>query len=74
MRTDSPYLDFAGYAEGKGTHISFYFVIMKGEFDNILSWPFRNSVSIYHTLFFHWLISLIEWRYEHATDKMYIRC
>ncbi len=30
---------------GKNTHMSLFFVIMKGEFDNILSWPFMNKVT-----------------------------
>ncbi len=30
---------------GKNTHMSLFFVIMKGEFDNILSWPFTNKVT-----------------------------
>ncbi len=30
---------------GKNTHMSLFFVVMKGEFDNILSWPFTNKVA-----------------------------
>ena len=30
---------------GKGTHISLFFVVMKGEFDNILQWPFTHKVT-----------------------------
>ncbi|XP_070581860.1 TNF receptor-associated factor 2-like isoform X2 [Ptychodera flava] len=30
---------------GKGTHVSLFFVIMKGEFDAILQWPFRQKVT-----------------------------
>ena len=30
---------------GKGTHMSLFFVIMKGEFDNILHWPFTHKVT-----------------------------
>ena len=30
---------------GKGTHISLFLVIMKGEFDDILQWPFTRKVS-----------------------------
>ena len=29
---------------GKGTHMSLFFVIMKGEFDNFLPWPFTHKV------------------------------
>ena len=30
---------------GKGTHMSLFFVVMKGEFDNILQWPFTQKVT-----------------------------
>ena len=30
---------------GKNTHMSLFFVIMKGEFDNILQWPFTHKVT-----------------------------
>ena len=30
---------------GKGSHMSLFFVIMKGEFDNILTWPFTQRVT-----------------------------
>ncbi|XP_019860774.1 PREDICTED: TNF receptor-associated factor 3-like [Amphimedon queenslandica] len=30
---------------GKGTHMSLFFVLMKGEFDNILQWPFTHKVT-----------------------------
>ena len=29
---------------GKGTHISVFFVLMRSEHDNLLSWPFKQSV------------------------------
>ena len=35
----------AGYGEGKDTHMSIYFQIMKGPYDGILSWPFRHRVT-----------------------------
>ncbi len=34
-----------GNGIGKNTHMSLFFVIMKGEFDNILSWPFTSKVT-----------------------------
>ncbi|XP_038601341.1 TNF receptor-associated factor 1-like [Tachyglossus aculeatus] len=34
-----------GDGTGKGTHISLFFVIMKGEYDSLLQWPFRNKVT-----------------------------
>ncbi len=30
---------------GKNTHMSLFFVVMKGEFDNILQWPFTHKVT-----------------------------
>ena len=30
---------------GKGNYMSLFFVLMKGEFDNILQWPFTNKVT-----------------------------
>ncbi|XP_071948041.1 TNF receptor-associated factor 2-like [Antedon mediterranea] len=34
-----------GDGMGKGTHISIFFVIMKGANDALLQWPFRNKVN-----------------------------
>ena len=34
-----------GNGIGKGTHMSLFFVVMKGEFDNILHWPFKPTVT-----------------------------
>ena len=31
---------------GKGTHLSLFFVVMKGDFDALLPWPFRQKVSL----------------------------
>ena len=30
---------------GKGTHISIFFVVMRGEYDALLRWPFRQKVT-----------------------------
>ena len=35
-----------GDGSGKGTHISLFIVLMKGEFDDLLSWPFRHRVTL----------------------------
>jgi len=32
-----------GDGTGKGTHLSVFFVLMKGEYDSNLSWPFEPS-------------------------------
>ena len=31
---------------GKGTHLSFFFVIMRGLFDALLTWPFKQTVKL----------------------------
>ena len=38
-------LHIMGDGIGKGTHLSLYFVVMRGEFDNILQWPFTHKVT-----------------------------
>ncbi|XP_036961915.1 TNF receptor-associated factor 5 isoform X1 [Acanthopagrus latus] len=35
-----------GDGEGRGTHLSLYVVLMPGDFDALLSWPFRQTVSL----------------------------
>ena len=35
-----------GDSSGKGTHISIFLSLMKGDFDSQLKWPFRGSVTI----------------------------
>ena len=35
-----------GHGMGNGTHISLFFVMMKGEYDACLSWPFRQKVTL----------------------------
>ena len=30
---------------GLGTHISLFFVVMRGQYDAILRWPFRQKVT-----------------------------
>ncbi|KAK3740329.1 hypothetical protein QZH41_000889 [Actinostola sp. cb2023] len=40
-------LDPNGYGKGKGTHVSVDLIVMRGEYDAILTWPF------------HWKIKLI---------------
>ena len=33
-----------GDGMGKGTHLSLFFVLMRGEYDALLEWPFRQKV------------------------------
>jgi len=35
-----------GDGAGKGSHLSIYFAIMKGEYDPLLEWPFVSKVSL----------------------------
>lgn len=35
-----------GDGQGKGTHLSFFFVVMKGEFDALMPWPFQRHVTL----------------------------
>ena len=35
-----------GYASGAGTHVTTAIVMMKGEFDDQLQWPFRGKIDI----------------------------
>ena len=37
----------SGYGKGKGTYISAFVHLMRGEFDNQLKWPFRGKIVIY---------------------------
>lgn len=39
-------VDANGSEEGYGTHVSVYFNLMKGEYDNYLKWPFKGSIAI----------------------------
>ncbi|XP_069765726.1 TNF receptor-associated factor 3-like isoform X2 [Narcine bancroftii] len=34
-----------GDGMGKGTHLSVFFVVMRGEYDSLLPWPFRQKVT-----------------------------
>lgn len=38
--------DLEGDGLGKGTHISLFFVIMRGENDALLKWPFKQKVTL----------------------------
>lgn len=31
---------------GKGTHLSLFFVLMRGEYDSLLPWPFQHKVTL----------------------------
>ena len=35
-----------GDGMGKGTHVSLFFVVMRGAYDALLKWPFRQKVCV----------------------------
>lgn len=35
-----------GCSKGRGTHVSVYVYVMRGEFDELLQWPFRGIITI----------------------------
>lgn len=36
----------AGDGVGKGTHLSVFFAIMRGDYDDLLTWPFKQKVTL----------------------------
>ena len=54
-------VDANGYGAAKGTHISVFTYLMRGEFDSHLKWPFRGTVTIQ-------LVNQLEDK-EHHTDS-----
>ena len=42
----------AGYGVGKGTHVSIYGFLMKGDYDDELNWPFTADV----------VVDILNWR------------
>ena len=55
------YLD--GFDTGKGSHVSLYVALMKGEHDDILAWPFSGDVCI----------SMLNWREDKNHQESTIR-
>ena len=53
-------VDANGNGSGKGTHVSVFTCLMRGEFDSHLKWPFRGTVTIH-------LVNQLEDK-EHHTD------
>ena len=35
-----------GHDDGKGTHVSVFARLMRGEFDDYLKWPFRGCITV----------------------------
>jgi hypothetical protein len=38
-----------GRDRGKGSHLSLYIIIMKGEYDALLEWPFKQKITFFLT-------------------------
>ena len=55
-------VDANGGVSGKGTHVSVYVYLMKGENDDILTWPFNCDITI----------QLLNWREDsgHVEDTV----
>ena len=53
-----------GYDTGEGTQISIFFQLMKGAFDDSLTWPFPKSVTL---IVMHPDADLV---YEHTLKKL----
>ncbi|XP_044517439.1 TNF receptor-associated factor 1 [Gracilinanus agilis] len=51
-----------GDGMGKGTHLSLFIVVMKGKYDALLEWPFRNKVTF---------MLLDQNNREHVTDSFH---
>lgn len=49
-----------GDGMGKGTHVSLFFVVMRGQYDALLRWPFRQKVT---------MMILDQSQHEHVIDS-----
>lgn len=49
-----------GDGMGRGSHLSLFFVVMKGEYDNLLPWPFQQKVT---------MVLLDQTGHSHMTDS-----
>jgi len=64
-----------GDGMGKGTHVSLFFVVMRGAYDALLKWPFRQKVCdlsdhVLRTL----LLATNETRQSHTSDSAPVWC
>ena len=39
-------VDANGCGDGKGTHVSVYAYLIRGEYDDLLKWPFQGSIVV----------------------------
>ena len=52
-------VDANGSGSGKGTHVSVYVYLMKGENDDVLTWPFKCDITI----------RLLNWREDKGHEE-----
>ena len=52
-------VDANGNSSGKGTHLSLYVYLLKGEYDNQLQWPFNATITV----------QLLNWSEDNGHEK-----
>ena len=50
----------AGNGTGKGTHVSIYGYLMKGDYDDELNWPFNADV----------VLDILNWKGDHNHHRV----
>ena len=53
----------AGYGTGKGTHVSIYGYLMKGDYDDELNWPFTADV----------VVDILNWKGDHSHHSVVLQ-
>lgn len=57
-------IDANGYEKRRGTHVSLYICLMKGEYDHMLSWPFYGEITV----------ELLNQNAGNSTEGMHHKC
>jgi len=57
-----------GVRDSEGTHLSVYFCLMRGEFDDILSWPFKHDVT-FELINQHTTQAYVEYTVKYEIDE-----
>ena len=53
-----------GYGSGKGTHVSIYVYLLKGDHDDTIRWPFTGDV----------VIEILNWKGDHTHCRKVLQC
>ena len=53
-----------GYGSGKGTHVSMYAYLLKGDHDDTLRWPFTGDI----------VIDILNWKGDHTHHRKVLQC